>query len=197
MLAVGRYSCFYLGLEPSHSRRNTYPVVDKNLALLLALGLGHANRGDHVEGRDSQLLGRICLLLGLFHEQCAVLLLELLRHNGALGLLGLGHTVGGRSLVGFTAGRLASGMFTFHRTGPTRCHRIERGLGAVNMCFWRCEAELGVAKVGWLGILAQEIFPISLDKNWGPANPANPNLTRRLVMKRCWGCGSCCQLIIH
>ena len=51
------------------------------------------------------------------------------------------------------------------------------------MWFWRREAEFGVATVGWLE--AQEIFSISVDKNWGPA------WWRRLVKKSCFSDGWC------
>lgn len=75
-----------------------YPVIDKDLALLLALGLYDTNGSDHVQLGDPKLFFRVRLLLGLSQQGSAVLLLDLLGRRGALGLLGLDDAIGGGAL---------------------------------------------------------------------------------------------------
>lgn len=72
-------------------RGKTYRIIDKSLALLLALGLDHSNRCDLVQ------LGQIQLLLGVYS---LLLSLQVLIGSPGLGLLFLGRGTLGTIFLG-------------------------------------------------------------------------------------------------
>ena len=82
--------CFFFFAPRNHhgvERERAYLVVDKDLALLLALRLGDADGRDHVQLRNAQLLLRVDLLLLFLEEFEGGLGLDLLRgRRGALAL---------------------------------------------------------------------------------------------------------------
>lgn len=106
----------------------TYSVIDKDLALLLALGLDDADRCHGVERGNTQLGLGICSLLALFEECADALVLDLLGVAGASGrLLGrLGHAIGIGALAAFPAfaSTLGRGVFIFHGTRTAGRHDV-------------------------------------------------------------------------
>lgn len=136
----------------------TYAIVDKDLALLLALGLDDADGSDGVERGDAKLLFRVHLGLALLEEGADALVLDLLGGDGtALGFLGLGDAVGvgalGAALAAF-ASTLGRGVFVLHGARTAGRHRV----GLVSGCAtgfvvlnWLCAARVGGGPeaIGW------------------------------------------------
>ncbi|KAI6767216.1 hypothetical protein HG531_011576 [Fusarium graminearum] len=91
--------------------RESYRVIGENLALLLTLGLHHADGSDSVESWDSELLIRVLLLLRvleLLKKRLTTLVLHLLGRRGALWLLGFGKAIGGGVLGRLCTARTGS-----------------------------------------------------------------------------------------
>ena len=101
----------------------TYPIIDKDLALLFTLGLGHADGCNRVERGNAQFSLSICSLLALLEECADALVLDLLGGGRAGGLLGLGNAVGVGALAAF-ASTLGRGVLIFHSTRTARRHDV-------------------------------------------------------------------------
>lgn len=102
----------------------TYPIIDKDLALLFTLGLDHSDGCDRVERRDAQFRLGKCSLLALLEERADALVLDLLGGDGAGGLFGLGDAVGVGTLAAF-ASTLGRGVLIFHGTRTAGRHNVE------------------------------------------------------------------------
>ncbi len=99
----------------------TYPIIDKDLALLFTLGLDHADGRDRVKRGNAQLRLGIRSLFALLEKCADTLVLDLLGGDGAGGLLGLGDAVGVGALAAF-ASTLGRGVLVFHGTRTAGCH---------------------------------------------------------------------------
>lgn len=141
--------------------RCPYPVIDKDLALLLAPGLDDAHGGDLVERGDAELLIGVGALLGvleLSEERLATLVLDLLGRRRALGLLGLwGDVLGGLARGAAARVLVLDGFCSYH----THCDGKEKCVEWFGVAGGWILVVVSVSELGW----GYFFFLWSCDKN--------------------------------